>query len=99
MAVIDGDVAPPDRALPFGRDRLLDQLLEKHAAFGVGRQIAHPDAVPAGWRQLDAGCRPTEKRIWNLKQDPRAVTRVGVGALSAPVLEVLERESAFSTTA
>ena len=91
VAVIDGNVAPPDRPLALGLDRLLDQLLDHDAALRVGRQVADADAVAAGRWQLDARGRRAQERVGHLHQDPRAVARVRVGSLGATVLEVLER--------
>jgi hypothetical protein len=91
VTVVDGDVAPPDHALPLGSDRVLDQLLEFRAALGVTRQVADADPVAADRRQLDAGDRAADERVGDLQQDPGAVAGVRVRALGA--------SSAFSTTA
>ena len=91
VALVDRHVAPPDRALPLGLDRVLDQLLEHDAPLGVLRQVAHADAVAAGRRQLDAGDRGPQEAVGDLEEDAGAVARVRVRALGAAVLEVLER--------
>ena len=91
VALVDRHVAPPDRPLPLGLDRVLDQLLEHDAPLGILRQVADADPVAAGRRQLDAGDRGPQEAVGDLKEDPGAVARVRVRALGATVLEVLER--------
>ena len=94
------DVAVVDRArrattigpLALGGDRLLDQLLDARPALGVTRQVAHADAVAPGGGQLDRPAtapRMNASGIW--MQDPGAVAGVGVRALGAAVLHVLQR--------
>ena len=91
VLVVDRHVAPPDRALSLGLDRVLDQLLEHQPPLGVARQVADTDAVPAGRRKLDPGGRAPQERVGDLQEDPRAVAGVRVGALGTTMLEVLER--------
>ena len=86
-----GTSRQPHRPLALGLDRLLDQLLERRAALGVGGQEADRDAVAARRRQLEAATAAAQERVGHLQQDPGAVAGVGVGALGAAVLEVLER--------
>ena len=89
--VVHRHVAPPDRALALGLDRLLDHLLEREPPFGVGGQIADADPVAPGRGQLDAGDRAAHERIRDLEQDPGAVTGIRVRPFGATMLEVLER--------
>ncbi len=91
VALVDRHVAPPDRALALGLDRLLDQLLELGPTFRIARQIADADAVPSRPRELDAGDRRAQERVRDLEQDAGAVAGVRIGTLGAAVLEVLER--------
>ena len=79
------------RALALGRDRLLDQLLERLPALGVAREVTDADAVAPGRRQLDSGDRAAHERVGDLQQDAGAVTGVGVRALGPAMLHVLER--------
>ena len=90
VALVDRDVAPPDRPLALGLDRPLDHLLEHGAALGIGRQVEDADAVAAGRRQLDPD-RGAHERVGDLDQDAGAVAGVRIRALGAAVLEVLER--------
>ena len=90
MTLVDGHLTPPEQPLTLGIDRLLDQLLQQHAPFGVGRQVADSYAVAPWRRQLDAGDCRSQEAIRNLKQDPGSVTGVWIGALGASVLEILE---------
>src|SRR6202012_2219014 len=53
-AVVHRDVAPPDRPLPLGGDRLLDQLLADRTPLGVTREVADTDAVAPGPGQVDS---------------------------------------------
>ena len=99
VAVVDGHVAPPDRPLALGRDRLLDQLLELRAPLGVGRQVADADAVAPGRRQLDPGDRAAHERIGDLSRIPAPSPVLG-SAPSAPRCSMFSSaSSAFSTTA
>ena len=91
MALVDRHVAPPDRALALGLDRLLDQLFEQDPALGVGRQIADAHAVAARRRQFDAGDRGPKESVGDLYQDSGAVPSVRIGPLGAAMLEILER--------
>ena len=95
LAVVDGHVAPPDHLLAFGGHRLLDQLLDLKAPFGIGREEADADAVAPGARQLDARGGAAEERIGDLQQDSGAVTGVRIGALGAAMLQVAERLEAL----
>ncbi len=90
IAVIDGHVAPPQHLLPLGGDGLLDQLLERPPALGIARQVADSYAIAARGRQVDSGHRAAHEGIGDLQQDPGAVARVGISALGAPVLHVLQ---------
>ena len=91
MTLVDRHVPPPDRALPLGLDRVLDQPLEDDLPLGILRQVADADPVAAGGRQLDPGDRSPQEAVWDLKEDARAVARVRVRPLGAAMLQILER--------
>ena len=91
VPLVDRHVAPPDRPLALGGNRLLDHLFDQQPALGVGRQVAHAHAVAAGRRELDARRGAAQEGVGDLQQDPGAVTGVGIGALGAAMLEVLQR--------
>ena len=90
IAVVDWDIAPPERVLTLLLDLLLDQLLEHDPALGVRWQVADADSVETPRRQLDAG-DGADEGVGNLKQDAGAIAGVGVRAFGAAMLEVLER--------
>ena len=87
---LDRHVAPAEQHLPFGGDRLLDELLQRPARLACLRQEARSDPVRAGGRQPVAE-DGAEERVRDLDEDAGAVARVRVRALRAAVLEVRER--------
>ena len=86
----DRDVAPAEHALALLLHPALQRSHRLRARFLVAREKAdrHPVAPLVG--QLEAGDLP-EEGVGQLDQDAGAVAGVRVGALGAPVLEVLER--------
>ena len=90
VAIVGGDVAPPDHTLALFLDGLLDQLLELDTALVLCGQEHDADRVAPGRRQLDPGGDATEKRVRDLQQDARAVTGVRVGPGGTAVLEIAE---------
>jgi len=84
--------APADHVLAFlAHDRLKRPLLFRALPLVVGHE-QHADGVIAFLRQRDAQRRHllAEEAVRNLDQDPGAVARVRLAALTAAVLHVLE---------
>ena len=86
----DRQVAPAQHDLPFGRHRLLEQLLELAPVCRLLREEAHGDAVPPHRGQIEAG-RCAQERIGQLNEDPSSISGLGIRACGTAVLEVLER--------
>ena len=91
-SVVDLDRPPPDDALPFGGDDLLEVDLDRAPVVDVRRQEDHPDAVVAGPRQAVAVAvrLPAQEGVRHLDQDSRAVSGVGLGPARSPVSQVGE---------
>ncbi len=89
-ALVDRHLAPADHALALGLHAALDQVHRATAQLLVLGQEAHRHAVAAGIGKLEPGVLAQE-RVGNLDEDARAVTRVRVGALTAAMLELLQR--------
>jgi len=89
VTLVHGNVTPPQHLLSLGGNCLLDQLLQLLPPVAILRQVAHARAVAAGSGQLDADRGP-EEFVRQLQQDPGAVAGVGICALGATMLEVLQ---------
>ena len=90
MLLDDRDVAPAEHALALLLHPALQRGDRLRARFLVAREKADRDPVAPLVGQLEAGDLPQEV-VGQLDQDAGAVAGVRVGALGAPVLEVLER--------
>ena len=91
MQLVDGHVAPAQNVLALRAHRALDQRDRLGARLLVAAgQKAGGDAVTARWWKLE-GEPLAQEPVGQLKQDARPVTGIGVGALGAAVLEVLQR--------
>ncbi len=88
--IVDLDRPPPDDALPFGGDDLLEVDLDRAPVVDIRRQEDHPDTVVAGPRQAVAVAirLPVQEGVRHLDQDPRAVSGVGLCPARAPVSQV-----------
>jgi hypothetical protein len=89
-AALDGDVPPAEHRLARAAHRRLDQLLELGPPRRVLREEAHPDPVPAPFRQLEPDGSPQEL-VGQLHEDAGSVAGFGIGACRPAVLHVLER--------
>ena len=89
---IDRHVAPAQKHLALGYRRLLDDLLDDMAGFGVARHEQDADRVVARAGQLEpALLRPGDEEIVrDLDEHAAAIARLGVGAGRAAMVEVEE---------
>ena len=92
-AVLGGDLAPAEDALPLLADDLLQGLLAEPPVGGVGpRQVDHADAVGPRLGQLHPLAIEgfAEEAVGDLQQHAGAVAGIGLGPARAPVVEATE---------
>ena len=89
-ARVDRHVAPAEHALAAVGHQPLDHGLGRQPAILLAREHADRDRVAAGLGQRETELRAQE-RVRDLGQDARAVAGLGVRALGATMLEVVER--------
>ncbi len=87
-----GTSRQPEHTDAFLGGHLLEQFDARLAALGAARQEDHPDAVGAGWADLDAGLArgSREERMRQLDEQPGAIARVLLRARGAAMLQVDE---------
>ena len=91
---VDRNLAPAEHLLALAGDDRLDLGGRVLARLELGRQEADADAVRAPRREIDPRAREllAQEAVGDLEEDAGAVSGLGIGALGAAVLHVVERD-------